>query len=279
VFRVARPLRIEVPGGVYHVVVRGNRRDSIFLDDADRLRFLDDLARVARRMGWEVLAYCLMGNHYHLFLRVSDAGLARGMRDLNSAFCQAFNRRHGRVGHVLQGRYKSPLVEGDRYRMALVRYILRNPVRAGLCARPGDWPWSSYGATVGAVEAPGFVATALALAGFGETPEDARQAFIAFVADDGDDPVQDPVGQLAVLGSPEFVARHADAALGLCATEITRAHRDPLRAQLADVLPRYVSDNDLLVLHREGGYAMSALARALGVHPSTVSRRIRRVEC
>ena len=98
--------------------------------------------------GWQILAYCLMGNHYHLIVRIGDAGLRSGMRDLNSAYCQAFNRRRGIVGHVLQGRYKSPLVEEDGYLAALARYVVRNPVRTGWCAHPAGWEWSSYRATV-----------------------------------------------------------------------------------------------------------------------------------
>src|SRR3972149_1510166 len=113
---------------------RGNERRSIFRDDADRLAFLDVLARVLDRFGWLCLAYCLMGNHYHLLVETPRPNLARGMRQLNGVYAQRFNRRHNRVGHLTQGRYGAVLVEGDEHLLTVASYLVRNPVRAKLCA-------------------------------------------------------------------------------------------------------------------------------------------------
>ena len=275
---MVRPLRIEYPGAICHVIVRGNRRATIFEDDEDRQRFLSDLERITNRYGWRILAYCLMGNHYHLLVLVGNSGLAHGMRDLNSAYCQAFNRRRGLVGHVVQGRYMSPIVERDGYLETLVRYIIRNPVRARICAHPGDWPWSSYRATIGQTAVPSFLDPLLVLERFGETADLARVSFRRFVDSNGDDLAWSPVAEAAAIGSVEFISRHA-APDGLRpGTEITRLHRIGTRPPLADAVAGASSDQALVEVHRDLGYSMSAIARALGVHPATVSRRIRRAE-
>jgi putative transposase len=140
---MARPLRIEIPGGLYHVIVRGNERRAVFRDDRDRERYLDRLAHYREKFGFEFLAYCLMTNHVHLAIETGKAPLSRIMAGLQSSYTQYFNRRHDRVGHLFQGRYKAFLVEKDRYALALVRYIHENPVKARICERPEDAPWSS----------------------------------------------------------------------------------------------------------------------------------------
>ena len=104
---MARPLRIEYPGALYHITTRGNARRSVFKDDRDRALFLDTLQRVSERYHWLCHAYCLMDNHYHLVLETPDGNLAQGMRQLNGIYTQAYNRRHRRVGHLFQGRYKA----------------------------------------------------------------------------------------------------------------------------------------------------------------------------
>ena len=136
---MARPLRLEFPGAVYHVTSRGNARAAIFLDDEDRPIFLGVLGAVVARFGWLCHAYCLMDNHYHLLLETPDPNLSRGMRQLNGVYTQRFNRRHGRVGHVLQGRFKAILVDRDGYLLELARYLVLNPVRAGRVKDPGRY--------------------------------------------------------------------------------------------------------------------------------------------
>jgi len=108
---MARPLRIEYPGAVYHLTTRGNERRAIFTEDQDRKGFLDLLHQVNRRYGWLCHAYCLMENHYHLLIETPEGNLSIGMRQLNGVYTQTFNRRHGRVGHLLQGRYKAVLIQ------------------------------------------------------------------------------------------------------------------------------------------------------------------------
>jgi REP element-mobilizing transposase RayT len=151
---MARPLRLEFSGAVYHVTARGDRCEAIFLDDQDRQRFLGLLGREIGQQNWLLYAYCLMGNHYHLLLETPEANLTRGMRCLNGVYTQGFNRRYGLSGHVLQRRYKAILVDRDAYLLELSRYVVLNPVRAGLVTEVLLWPWSSYSATAGG-ELPG----------------------------------------------------------------------------------------------------------------------------
>lgn len=141
-----RRLREELDGGIYHVYARGNAKQAIYLDDADRRTYLRLLGLAIKRRGWCCLAYCLMDNHVHLLLETPQAGLAAGMQWLQSVYAQTFNARHGRVGHLFQGRYGSVRVTTDGQLWALFRYVGVNPVEAGLCDRPSAWPWGSYGA-------------------------------------------------------------------------------------------------------------------------------------
>jgi len=138
-----RPPRLEFPGAVYHVTARGNERRDIFRGDRDRQDFLDRLADCRQRFGFRLLAYCLMSNHFHLAVRTAVTPLSRIMACLQSSYAQRFNRRHARVGHLFQGRYKSRLVQEDRYLAALIRYIHQNPVRARITRRAADYLWSS----------------------------------------------------------------------------------------------------------------------------------------
>jgi len=140
---MARPLRLEAEGAVYHVIARGNERKAVFRDDRDRQEYLDRLIRCRDRFGLRVLAFCLMGNHLHLAVERGPTKLSRVMLALQSAYTQWFNPRHGRVGHLFQGRYRAFLIEKDRYLLALIRYIHRNPLEAGLVPRPEDYAWSS----------------------------------------------------------------------------------------------------------------------------------------
>jgi putative transposase len=144
---MARKPRSDV-AGVHHVYARGNDRRRIFDDDADRHSYLRTLSRVVQRHRWHCLAYCLMENHIHLLLETQEGNLGRGMQRLHGRYAGAYNDRHRRSGHVFQGRFGSVLVETDEQLWHTVGYIVRNPVEAGQCARPEQWPWSSHRATL-----------------------------------------------------------------------------------------------------------------------------------
>ena len=146
---MARPLRIEYPGAVYHITNRGNDKKSAFKDDQDRETFLKILAHVNKRYHWLCHAYCLMDNHYHLMIETPDGNLALGMRQLNGVYTQARNKRYNKTGHLFQGRYKAVLIQKDTHLLEVCRYVVLNPVRARMVEKPEDWRWSSCRATVG----------------------------------------------------------------------------------------------------------------------------------
>jgi REP element-mobilizing transposase RayT len=153
-------LRIDFPGALYHVTSRGDRREPIYRDDEDRRCQLAVLDEACSRFGADVLAHCLMGNHYHLVLQAHEGRLSQFMRHFNGVYTQAFNRRHGLVGHLFQGRFKAVLVDGESYLVALCRYVERNPVAAGLVPSPERWPWSSCRAHLGLAPPPPWLAVA-----------------------------------------------------------------------------------------------------------------------
>jgi len=167
---MARPLRIEIEDGLYHVTSRGWERCVIVHDDADREEWFKLLDRVARRYGWRFFAWVLMDNHFHLFLRTPNGDLSAGMHDLNSGYASWFNRRHHRVGSLYQGRFKAILVEDASYAWTLSRYIHLNPVRAKMVTRPEDHVWSSYRYFLRARDAPDWLDWQTVLDEMGEEP-------------------------------------------------------------------------------------------------------------
>jgi putative transposase len=137
--------RSLLPDGYFHVTSRGNRGARIFIEDLDRLDFLDLLRSTVDRCSWQLHAYCLMGTHYHLLLEATRERLSAGVRRLNGVYALRFNRRYGLRGHLFETRYSSYVVSEESHFSAALQYILENPVRAGLCSEPGDWHWSGVG--------------------------------------------------------------------------------------------------------------------------------------
>lgn len=280
---MARPLRLQFPGGIYHVTARGNDRQLIFADDADRSRFLIVLASVVERYRVRCHAYCLMGNHYHLLLETPDANLSAAMRQLNGVYTQRFNRRHERCGHLLQGRFGAELVDGPAHLHEVCRYIVLNPVRAGLVSHPHDWPWSSFLATAGETPAPGFltVSWVRALSGI-RSPLGAAQAYVRFIeaglADDREAALarleSAEVGPPSVLDEVEVSIKQT--------REVPRAQRFAGRPSLQRLFEGVMTrqDRDALAVTavREHGYSMKEIADFLGRHYVTVSRALARAE-
>ena len=127
---------------------RGNDRRRIYVDDRDRRIYLTTLAAIVVDKRWRCLAYCLMDNHVHLLLETPEANLAAGMQRLHGQYAQMYNKRHGRSGHVFQGRYGATRITSDEQLWLVVAYVARNPVEAGRCERPEQWRWSSHAATL-----------------------------------------------------------------------------------------------------------------------------------
>ena len=274
---MARPLRIEFEGAFYHVIARGNARLDIFLDDADRRSFIDNLGRVSQRFDWQVWAWCLMDNHYHLLIETRLATLSKGMREVNGVYTQAFNRRHRRVGHVLQGRYRAILVDQDAYLLELARYIVLNPVRAGLVQSAEDYAWSCYQALMGKVPAPEWLAVNDILAMFHSHRGAARRAYARFIRDgiDADDP-HDEMQRAGILGGESFMERvldHVDRQA--LSPEIVR--KDRPAASLETIAQRQQSrDTAIQEAYSTGAYTITEIAEFFGMHRSTASRIARR---
>jgi putative transposase len=248
---MARPLRLESPGALWHVTSRGNERRAIARDDQDRGRFLGLLAEVVGDTGWCLFAYVLLDNHYHLLLETPEPNLSVGMRQLNGRYGQWFNRRHDRVGHVFQGRFGGIRIEREAHLLEVSRYVVLNPVRAGVTANAADYRWSSFRATAGLRPAPAWLRTDLVLALFGVATEAARRRYVQFVAAGVQraSPWRRLVQQV-FLGSETFVR----AALGEVAAdrEIPKAQRDG---------PRPTLDQLLTAVAQESGQPPHALCR------------------
>ena len=178
-----RPSRIESSTSTYHVFSRGNNRGDLFYDAIDHVECLRILASVVARCEWELFSYCLMTNHYHLLLRTPKANLAEGMQRLNFVYARRFNRRHGRLGHAFERRYSAERVETEGHLLETSRYIEANPVRAGLCEHPLDWPWSSCAALCGETECPSFLKPDWLLWHFGPKLPSAQARYRQFVED------------------------------------------------------------------------------------------------
>ena len=207
---MARPLRIEFPGALYHVMSRGNERRGIVRDDVDRRQRIDGLRRTVEIYGWRLHAFVLMGNHDHLFVETPEANLSAGMQHYNGSYTGYFNRRHRRVGHLFGGRFKGHLIEDQGYFLEVSRYIHLNPVRAGLVERPELWPWGSCPGYVRAAKSLEWITYDRVLGEFGHAASRARRAYGRFlrVASDAPppSPFQGAVGGL-LLGSSAFVER------------------------------------------------------------------------
>ena len=275
---MARPLRIEYDGALYHVTSRGNDRKTIFKDDSDRKLFLNILAQVTDRFHWICYVYCLMNNHYHLVIETPDGNLSKGMRQLNGVYTQAFNKRHGRVGHVFQGRFKAVLVQKDTHFLEVCRYVVLNPVRAKTVRHPRQWKWSSYGATAGIVQPHGCLTVDEILSHFGQRKPNAQEKYSEFVqAGIGNPSIWDDLEAQSLLGVEEFAEglRHLVTEKQQI-REIPKGQRFVGRPSLEKLFshsPGKASRDQLIAgAVTAHGYSQMEVASFLDLHYSTISR-------
>lgn len=303
---MARPLRVEFANALYHVTSRGNGRQNIFHDDRDNRKFLELLGRTVERYRWICHAFCLMVNHYHLIIETQEANLSKGMHHLNANYCQAHHKRRGAVGHLFQGRFKAIVVDRESYLLELARYVVLNPVRAGLVAHPQDWSWSSYRAmmvlpppaSMPAVsaqsepppqtlpttpeEAP-FLSTDWLLAQFDSDETVSRQRYRDFVAAGiGQASPWPQLQSQLFLGKETFIDALKEAIPEKTAVrEIPKQQRYAKRPPLEEIFPggrskqsKKERDEAIVAGYLTYGYEQKEIAAFLGIHYTTVSRII-----
>jgi putative transposase len=272
---MARPLRIQAAGLTYHVCSRGTGQMTIYRDDRDRRRFLRMLSRTFTKFSVYCCAYCLMSNHYHLVATTTEANLSKTVQHLNSTYGQWWNRRHRRVGHVFQGRFNAKVIQEETYLLTACRYVVLNPVRAQMVSGPERWQWSSYRATAGLAPLPDFLCPEVILRRF--CADDGRRAineYRKFIGDPNAHFLRLPSGP--VLGDETFVegfrARARRAGREVPGRE--RRLRETLDVFFAGTITRRERNSQIVEAHRHG-HMMTAIARYLDVHYSTVSKVIK----
>lgn len=278
---MARPLRIEFAGALYHVTARGNAREAIYSHATDRQQFLMVLQNTVHRYDWYCHAYCLMDNHYHLLIETSTPTLSKGMKYLNGTYTQYFNRQHQRVGHVLQGRFKAILVQKDAYLLELARYIALNPVRAQMVRSAGEWRWSSYRATAGYEKRDACLTTEWILAGFANTKNVAQQRYRDFVqAGQGQPSPWQQLKNQIYLGNDDFVhdmQRKLNPEQSL--KDIPKKQKQSPVKPLSYFVDRdKTRDESMVQAYWSGHYTLTQVGEHFGVSYATVSRAVKRAE-
>jgi putative transposase len=255
---MSRPLRLQYPGSLWHLTVRGNCRQDIYYHDSDRNLFLDLLGTCVTRFDWILYAYVLMSNHFHLVIQLTSETLSRGMHWLNFRYAQAFNRRHQRVGHLYQGRFNACLIEKETYFLEVLRYVVLNPVRAGMVTRPKNYAWSSHRAVLGIVEPPDWLAVDDVLAQFAPNRDLARASYRYFV-DSAIGVETSPWANLVgiYLGSEAWMKRVQDEVnLKPRADDHPRVQRvvgTPSMARVVDAVAATLAINTDRIRHGRGG--------------------------
>jgi putative transposase len=279
---MARPLRIQYDGALYHITSRGNARKAIYRDDEDRRMFLDTLFNVNKRYKWICHAYCLMNNHYHLIIETPEGNLSKGARQLNGVYTQKYNRRHHKVGHIFQGRYKAILIEKESHLLEVCRYVVLNPVRAKAVAKAEEWRWSSYRGTSG-MDKPHLCLTRdWVLGQFSTRKGTAEKKYREFVESGrGEEAIWKKVKEGSILGRDEFVETLMDYIKGQRdIREIPRRQRYINRPGLKDIFSAEVvnkkskRNEKIREAAERHGYSQKEVADYLGLHYSTISRLV-----
>jgi len=275
---MARPLRIEFPGALYHVTSRGDRKEDIYDDDKDRYIFLSILEKVIKQYNWQCYAYCMMTNHYHLIIETPDGNLSSGMRQLNGVFTQTTNRRHKRTGHLLQGRYKAILVDKDAYLLELSRYVVLNPVRARMADAVSDWPWSSYRATAGLYTMPDWLHANYLLSQFSRQRKSAIKRYAHFVEDGlrEESPLKKISAQI-FLGDESFVEEmQSRIQTGSDKIDIPMVQMRTPALPLDEIARQYSNRNEAIVAaYATGCYSYKKIGSCFNLHFTTIAKIVR----
>ncbi len=293
---MARPLRLQYSGACYHVTSRGNEKKPIFRNQKDREKFLGYLESAVVRYGAIIHVWCLMDNHYHLFLETPTGNLSQIMRHINGAYTTYFNVKWKRTGHLFQGRYKAILVEADQYATELSRYIHLNPARAGIVDTPEEYLWSSYRSYVGKSTPPAWLKTEFILGYFGGKTAAAKNEYSEFVKarlkSEYESPLLATVAS-TLLGSPDFVRdvtdrylgekediRNVPAARALLQRPSIDGILEKVHAELSDVKllsNRGIKNIGIYCCHRYSGATLKEIGDHFGISGAAVSQTSRRL--
>lgn len=280
---MARPLRVEYPGALYHVISRGNDKKDLFLSDCDRNKFLCWLEDAVQHHNLICHAYCLMNNHYHLLLETREANLSKAMRDLNGNYTGWFNHKHNRSGHLFQGRYKAYVIEKELYLLEVARYIVLNPVRAGLIDHPRFWKWSSYNATASNKSVPNFLCVDWLLKIFSSTKQRAIVEYRNFVKDGMEkSDLYDNLEHGFLLGSPQFIhaiweKTNGSEEIKSYPREQRIVGRPSLQEIFCDIKNKKDRNQAIVFARTRCGYFPSEIAIYVDLDPSVVGKISREV--
>ena len=279
---MARPLRIEFAGALYHVTARGNARSAIYTHNEERIKYLELLANACKRFDWYCHAYCQMTNHYHLLIETNAPTLSKGMKYLNGTYTQYFNRRNKRVGHLFQGRYKAILVQKENYLLELSRYIVLNPVRAHMVCQAVDWPWSSFRTTAGYSQDHPFLTTDWVLSAFAKTRKEAQLCYRRFVQEGKNHPSPwESLKNQIYLGSDQFVEdMQCKINPKQSLEDIPGKHKRSPPQPLSYYEKRYKHRSAAMAYaYLSGHYTLVEVGKWFGVSYATVSRAVKTIEC
>ena len=300
---MGRPLRIEYAGALYHITSRGNEKKEIFLDDADRIKFLQILEDYHDRYGILIHGYVLMGNHYHLILETPQGNLLKVMHGINGSYTGYFNRRYKRSGHLFQGRYRGILIERDAYLVPLSRYIHLNPVRAGIVEKPEEYTWSSYPGYLNEKKGHEWVECSWVLSQFGNEKDKARRGYRKYMEEVLKTRVENPMNKLygkTVLGEKSFIEKVKKMVKGKPISrdivERKRLRENPLPATIMKTVQRFCEVTreeitlkgkkantarkiTLYLVQRYSGLKNEEIGRLFGdIHPSAISKASTRLK-
>ncbi len=268
---MARPLRIEFPGAVYFITCNGNANQNVFLDSEDGKSWIEVFERVCTRFDWDCFAYCLMGNRYMIVVETPEANLSKGMRQLNGIYTQSFNRRHKSGGHLFQGRFKSILVQKNKYLADLIRYVLFLPVKSGFVKHPQQFKWSSCKYLFDREESPGWINNHYLKSLYNDLNHEFSEN-----NPPGDDILTNIKKQI-FLGDDEFISELQKY------VNKDKDLREIPKIQRAKPLSEYVNSSEskekaIAVAYLSGDYTLQQVADYFSLHYSTISRIVKEYE-
>jgi REP element-mobilizing transposase RayT len=290
---MVRPLRIEYSGAYYHITSRRNERKPVFKGSRDRERFVSYLESATERYGAVVHIYCLMDNHYHLFLETPRGNLSQIMHHINGAYTTYFNVKRDRSGHLFQGRYKALLVDADEYAVELSRYIHLNPVRAGIVPSPEEYKWSSCQYYTGKIKSPEWLEESLILGYFGKKRKSACKSYRDFVYSVIDEEYKSPLTELTqsiFLGGDAFISeikskylvdKKEDRDIPALKTLTKKPDFDEIEKEVDSIYQsdsRIVRQIKLYVSHRFSGRKLKEIGKQYGISESGVTQASRRIK-